>query len=526
MAPRRTAISTAQKAALRARRRQHPNASLKQLADWFQGEYGHRLSSSSISEILSARYSHLDGELTEQQANAKRLRPKRWPELESALNQYILAAEPQMVVTEDMIREKAQYYWNNIPAYRGKEMPVFSSNWISRLQQRKTIREQKQQKQQSEQQGNNDENYAAQILAVRETLSRFSPRDIFSCGEASLFWKQMPDRSFSARNLPGVRERPRISAVFCCNADGSQKLAPWFVGMAKQPRAFTAAGVRLENLGLCWCANGKGWVSPQIFEEWVRWFDASMHGRQVALLLDHYSVHQAAVQRITSSNFPLQNTTIIWLPRSSAGRTQPLDQGIISTWKTTWKHEWIRYIINEFDKGRDPLVTMNVLKAVRWAVGAWQRDITSDIIQLCFQKALSTERSHPSDAQPLIAEISQALFGLQLSARIKDPMDVASFVHPADEIVQDNLEELDDLILSQFRPEEEQDDDQVVDDLAHISHKEALDALEKLRLYEEQQVDGDAQLILELYRLESVIKRRTFAGLEQTDMRNYFSIMA
>ena len=524
MAPRRTAITTAQKAALRARRRQQPNASLKQLAEWFLGEYGHRLSSSSISEILSARYNHLDGELTEQQANAKRLRPKRWPELESALNQWIQAAEPQMVVTEDMIREKAQFYWNNIPAYRGKEMPVFSSNWISRLQQRKTVREQKQQKQQTEQQqGNEDENYAAQVLAVRETLSKFSPRDIFSCGEASLFWKQMPDRGLSTRSLPGVTgQRPRISALFCCNADGSQKLSPWFVGMAKQPRAFSAAGVRVENLGLCWRANGKGWVSPQIFEEWLRWFDASMHGRQVALLLD-----QAAVHRVTSSNFPLQNTNIIWLPRSSAGRTQPLDQGIISTWKTTWKHKWIRYIVNEFDKGHDPVVTMNVLKAVRWAVGAWQRDITTDIIQFCFQKALSTERLHPSsDSQPVLAEISQALIGLQLPARIKDPMDVANFVNPADEIVQDNLEELDDLILSQFRPEEEHDDDQVVEELPHISHKEALDALEKLRLYEEQQADGDAQLILELYRLESVIKRRTFVGLEQTDIRNYFNIMA
>lgn len=42
-----------------------------------------------------------------------------------------------------------------------------------------------------------------------------------------------------------------------------------------------------------------------------------MTGRKVALLMDNFSAHQAAVADILASKTPLKNTLIIWLPTNS-----------------------------------------------------------------------------------------------------------------------------------------------------------------------------------------------------------------
>lgn len=52
--------------------------------------------------------------------------------------------------------------------------------------------------------------------------------------------------------------------------------------------------------------------------------------------MDNFSAHEAAFEAIESQ---LQNTLIIWLPPNSTTRYQPLDQGIIRTWKAHWKHQ-------------------------------------------------------------------------------------------------------------------------------------------------------------------------------------------
>lgn len=101
-----------------------------------------------------------------------------------------------------------------------------------------------------------------------------------------------------------------------------------------------------------------------------------MTGQRVALLMDNFSAHQAAAADILASETPLQKTLIIWLPGNSTSRYQPLDQGIINCWKTHWKPNWIKYILYEFEANRNPVDTMNVLKAIRWGLQSWENDVS------------------------------------------------------------------------------------------------------------------------------------------------------
>lgn len=264
----RQSIPISEKIALRERRRQHPLSSNKQLAQWFLETFKHPIASSSLSEITSSRYLHLDNKVTKYQAKSKRLRSAKWPDLEAALLHWIRIAETQIIISQDIILEKARFFWSQLPLYQGLLMPTFSNGWLQGFQSRASIHSYKR----HGEEGSVQESAEEEMKLIREALQKYHPRDIFNCDETGLFWKRVPDRSLSTQSLPGLKqEKARISVLFCCNSDGSEKIKPLFIGTAKKPRAFAAASINIGNLNLIWKSNKKAWMTSEIFEEWLRW---------------------------------------------------------------------------------------------------------------------------------------------------------------------------------------------------------------------------------------------------------------
>ena len=72
-------------------------------------------------------------------------------------------------------------------------------------------------------------------------------------------------------------------------------------------------------------------MTGKIFKEGLLWFDAKMTGRRVLLLMGNFSAHEAAFREIS---LQLQNALVVWLPANLTAKYQPLDQGIIRTWKS------------------------------------------------------------------------------------------------------------------------------------------------------------------------------------------------
>jgi DDE superfamily endonuclease len=106
----------------------------------------------------------------------------------------------------------------------------------------------------------------------------------------------------------------------------------------------------------------------------------------VLLILDNFSAHEAGA-RYLQANEPLRNTEIIYLPPNVTSRHQPLDQGVIRTWKSHWKRKWLQYMIDEFDEGREPVKSMDILKAVRWGIDSWHHDVSLSAIENCWIKS-------------------------------------------------------------------------------------------------------------------------------------------
>jgi hypothetical protein len=467
------------------------------------------------------------------------VRPARWPDLEAALFEYITRAEDSITISGDLIKEKAAFLWKELPQYPTEEMPPFSNGWLYGFQTRYGVKIHNKHGEAAEV---SVEDIQEQLASIQEALSAYPPQDRYNCDESGLFWKRIPSRGLTTRPIRGrKRDKTRITAHFCCNSDGSDKLPIWYIGTAKQPRAFQAAHVNINHLNCVWKHNKTAWMNQKIFAEWLRWFDNRMRGRKVALLMDNFSAHEAAVKTINSSNERLKNTLIIWLPPNATSICQPLDQGIIHSWKCHWKRQWLRYMMSEFDSGRDPQSSMNVLIALRWGIQSWDLDVSAKTVKNCFDKAfpaLAIQKNAGEQGEPLEqadgseeTDVNQDIrAGLQLLEQaqyILDVMDIQNFLNPADEVVKDSLDEIDQQIVLQFTPEDEEDDDsdEIIEEIELISFDEAINALQKLRLFEEQ-TGGEISLVNTLNRRERGIYTRKIQyqsdSFQQQDIRMYF----
>nr|KMM72253.1 centromere binding protein Cbh2 [Coccidioides posadasii RMSCC 3488] len=516
--PRRTAISIEQKKELRSHKALNPSLSNKALKQWFEALYKQKIALSSVSEILSKRYEHLDRPVN-RTSNQKRYRREHWPELETALYLWIQQAETSIKLSREVIRLKAEFFWKNLSVYKDREMPAFSNGWLEGFQKRRSIKNRI-----YHGEAGSAIDAEQQMKSIGMALQHYNARDIFNCDETGLLWKLVPDRGLSTRSLHGrKKEKAWITAHLCCNSDGSERLPIWFIGKAQQPHAFRAAGINIENLNLKWRHNKEAWMTGILMEEWLRWFDSKMAGRQVVLLMDNFSAHALAVENINKSLYPLRNTLIIWLPPNATSKYQPLDQGIIYSWKCHWKRQWIIYMIEEYESNRDPLTTMNVLKALRWGIQAWDIDMAPATIQHCFQRALFKKTAVPPEDLSMI-QISNDFQRLCMVSGIRNPMKIENFLNPAEEVVEDSSEDLERRIIEQLEPEEPEDEEETINMEAdpQISTTEALDIVKRLRLYEEQQDKGDTEVIQRLNHYERRLEARRLENQQRQDMTAYF----
>ncbi|XP_054720764.1 tigger transposable element-derived protein 6-like [Uloborus diversus] len=62
-----------------------------------------------------------------------------------------------------------------------------------------------------------------------DLIKEYEAKDIYYCDETGLFFRVMPDRTLAFKGEPchsGKKSKERLTALLCCNADGSDKLPP------------------------------------------------------------------------------------------------------------------------------------------------------------------------------------------------------------------------------------------------------------------------------------------------------------
>jgi hypothetical protein len=280
---------------------------------------------------------------------------------------------------------------------------------------------------------------------IREEARKYPADCVYNMDETGKYWKISQTGVLVTTSEHGRKQdKGRITACLTCNATGTDRLPIWFIGKAKRPYCFRNEHLDgLQSIGAFWRYNDSAWMNHKIMEEYLLWFDQQMkkQGKHGLLLIDNFPAHELGVELRGDS---LQNTKGMWLPPNATSIHQPLDQGIIQNWKTHIKKQFVMFMAQTFDSGKDLSREMHILRAIRWGISAWENSVTPATIQNCWARSQVIDfgsRPLPSpdlwaESQSQLDTIRQTLCRLKESGYIADVPNIQEYVSPYIERVE------------------------------------------------------------------------------------------
>jgi hypothetical protein len=215
-----------------------PQPRQSDIVNWFEKQFGRRLRQSTISESLSPRFSFLDtldpfGPLG---TDSYRVRAPQWPILDRLLwDWYQLIDQPNGMLSNDIIIQKAREIWPRIPEYAHRQQPNFSLGWLARFKTRhhikKTIH--------FDDASLVDLTTAAEeIRTVQKLCGEYTENEILNAFETGLYWKQSPSSSIASRQTPAVKKNySRTPLMARSNYTGSRRMPPRVISKAQKRHA-------------------------------------------------------------------------------------------------------------------------------------------------------------------------------------------------------------------------------------------------------------------------------------------------
>jgi hypothetical protein len=503
----RQRVTNAQRQALRSWVfAQATKPSHKACIAWFESQFNHRISQSTVSESLGDHFKHLDRSTPP--SHGARQRVAQWPILEAILWDWQKTLQEKRIQTSgELLRLKASEIWYQIPQYKDLEPPEFSQGWLSRFKQRHGIK----QHTQHGEAGSVPAEVEVEMRSIRTLCGEYQEEDIYNMDETGLYWRSTFSTGLSSEPTPGrKKDKSRISVVLCTNCTGTDRVPPWFLGHAKQPRALR--GINVTALGGYWRGNKKAWMTTAVMTEWLGLFYSHIGSRTVILCMDNLKTHIKGVETAP----PPSNIRIIWLPKNSTSIFQPLDQGIIQNFKVHYRRQWLAFIITELDHNRDPFSCVTVYNAVRWSLSAWKYSITNTTIYNCFRKSSIIQpriENLPSEPPPDVAQLfaeaqrKVAEQEVQRTGRILESMSLYNFLNPVDEDLAIGEETTLEDIIEHHTGQYFDNEDAILEDVepppeAIPSLAEAIGAVQTLLQYQVHQEQAKMEEIRFLERFE------------------------
>ena len=182
----------------------------------------------------------------------------------------------------------------------------------------------------------------------------YTPKQVFNLDETGLFWKRMPSRTFISieeKTAPGFKAaKDRCTLLFGGNASGDCKLKPLMIYHSQNPRALK--GCDKSRLPVHWKCNKKGWMTSAIFSDYfTRELNDELKAYcekehipfKILILLDNVSSHPPFIAELS------KNIQVVFLPPNTTSILQPMDQGVIATFKAYYLRRTFSKLIGQCD---------------------------------------------------------------------------------------------------------------------------------------------------------------------------------
>lgn len=162
------------------------------------------------------------------------------------------------------------------------------------------------------------------VATIKSEIMKYQQKDIYNMDETGLYYNMEPDYTIARQRIEGSKkDKTRLTIAFTCNADGSDRFKPLFIGHAAKPRCF--ARKTGAQHGFWYFNNTKAWMTGLFFRKYRQEFDVHVQ-RPVLLLIDNAPSH-------ITEGLQLRHIKVICLPPNTTSKYQPLNAGIIAAFK-------------------------------------------------------------------------------------------------------------------------------------------------------------------------------------------------
>lgn len=229
---------------------------------------------------------------------------------------------------------------------------------------------------------------------------------------------------------------------------------------------------------------------------------------------------------------------VLYLPPNVTSLIQPMDQGVIETFKRLYRKELLRRLLLNGDEDEESVITLfkkiNLKDSAYMAAEAWN-SVSAVTLKKAWNKILSdieTEENDSPSQSEMVIEI-QEIPGFE----DVDTEDMAAWLQsdeddPGYQILQDH--EIIETFTQQNKDEEdeerEEDDDndtptssEVAEGLKGPSHDVAMECLETAMRWYENQEECDKMQLLNLKRLRDLAAKKRITGLKQKSILDFFN---
>lgn len=342
----------------------------------------------------------------------------------------------------------------------------------------------------------------------------YEPRNIFNIDDSGLFFNVLPNKTLAFKGDKchgGKHSKLRLTVMLGANADGSEKLQPFVIGKSKKPRCFT----NVRSLPTPYDANQKAWMTSHLFRKQLAALDAKMgaQNRKILLFVDRCPAHPVDM------NF--RNVQLEFFPANCTSKLQPMDLGVIHSFKSFYRKNLVQRLLSMTDSGLDVTSTrISVLKALHFIAKSWKA-VKEDTIKKCFKKA-----GFFKDTQCQIPEeegeeelLPAAWETLQPNCTFNEFLQVDANIITAEETTLEELAAEKLFANSSVSDGEEEDEEE--DSVPVPTSAEATAAVDLLQRYFSS-VEGSEKTLETLYELEKQIDIISTKRAKQKSIKDFF----
>ena len=153
--------------------------------------------------------------------------------------------------------------------------------------------------------------------------------------ETGAFWRGLPEKTLSEKGKRcsgGKKAKQRNTWAFFVNAAG-EKEDPIVIGKYARPRCLKNLKDVKRPYKCQYFSNPKAWMNSEIFNSILSKLNQRLlrEKKNILLFMDNAPCYPPCLEGMFS------NIKVVFLPKNTTSKTQPLDAGIIANWKVKYK---------------------------------------------------------------------------------------------------------------------------------------------------------------------------------------------